>query len=204
MAVTDFNFDGRAREWDADPLKVERARAVAEAIRQAVHLGSDSRALEYGCGTGLLSFALHNDFASITLADTSRGMLDVLAEKIKTARVTNLFPVLLDLVKEPLPPDHFQIIYSLMTLHHILNTVDILGKFHSLLEPGGYLCISDLDHEDGSFHGTGVMDVHHGFNRKTLQTQAEGVGFKGVHFSTVFEIPKANRIYPLFLMIARK
>ncbi len=54
------NFDERAREWDSDPKKVERARAVAEAIRRSIPLSSGMNALEYGCGTGLLARYLVN------------------------------------------------------------------------------------------------------------------------------------------------
>jgi cyclopropane fatty-acyl-phospholipid synthase-like methyltransferase len=56
MGVT--NFDERAKDWDSDPLKVERARIVAEYIRSVLPLRPGMSALEYGCGTGLLSFAL--------------------------------------------------------------------------------------------------------------------------------------------------
>ena len=76
------NFDSRAKTWDSDPKKVERAAQVAQAIRAALPLQPGMTALEVGCGTGLLSFALQSDFAHITLADTSEGMLDVLAAKI--------------------------------------------------------------------------------------------------------------------------
>ena len=48
------NFDERAKDWDSDPKKVERARAVAEAIRSAIPLTPNMSALEYGCGTGLV------------------------------------------------------------------------------------------------------------------------------------------------------
>src|SRR5512141_2347542 len=113
------NFDERAKDWDSDPDKVERARAVAEAIRKAVPLSTEMNALEYGCGTGLLSFALQSDLGQITLADTSQGMLDVLTEKIHEAGVENMHPVKLDLATDPLPIVRYQLTYSLMTLHHI-------------------------------------------------------------------------------------
>jgi ubiquinone/menaquinone biosynthesis C-methylase UbiE len=77
-----MDFDDKARTWDSDPIKRERALAVAAAIRQRVPLARDWRALEYGCGTGLLSFALHAELGQMTLADSSSGMLAVLAEKI--------------------------------------------------------------------------------------------------------------------------
>jgi ubiquinone/menaquinone biosynthesis C-methylase UbiE len=202
------NFDERAKDWDSDPKKVERARVVADAIRNAIPLTDKMTALEYGCGTGLLSFALQSDLGQITLADTSQGMLDVLAEKIAAANVKNMNPTRLDLAIDPLPAERFDITYSLLTLHHIEDAKGILKKFHALLEPSGILCISDLDKEDGTFHTDGTTDVHLGFERTELQTWVEETGFTDVKFSTAFEIKKnidnAEKIFPVFLLIARK
>lgn len=202
------NFDERARDWDSDPKKVERARRVAEAIRKAVPLSREMSALEYGCGTGLLSFALQADLGQITLADTSQGMLDVLREKIASAGVTNMRPVRLDLVSDPMPPERYDLTYSLMTLHHIHDVRGILAKFHGLLRPGGILLVADLDKEDGSFHTDGTTDVHLGFERAELQTLVEAAGFGGARFSTAYEIQKQignePRAFPVFLMSARK
>jgi ubiquinone/menaquinone biosynthesis C-methylase UbiE len=202
------NFDERAKDWDSDPQKVERARVVAEAIRTAVPLSNDMTALEYGCGTGLLSFALQSDLGRITLADTSQGMLDVLAEKIAAAGVTNMRPVKLDLSTDPLPSERFHLTYSLLTLHHIHDAQGILSKFHALLEPGGFLLVSDLDKEDGTFHTDGTNDVHLGFERGKLQEWVEAAGFENVHFSTAFvirkEIDGAEKTFPVFLMSAQK
>jgi len=202
------NFDERARDWDTDPDKVERARAVAVAIRKTIPLSDNMKALEYGCGTGLLSFALQSDLGQITLADTSQGMLDVLREKIADAGVTNMHPVRLDLSVDPLPVERYDLTYSLMTLHHIHDIEDILGKFHALLEPNGLLLVADLDREDGSFHTDGSTDVHLGFTRKELQKQVESARFGNVLFSTVYEIKKKfgneEKVFPVFLMSAQK
>ena len=202
------NFDERAKDWDSDPQKVERARAVAEAIGRTIPLSNDLSAFEYGCGTGLLSFALQDKLGQITLADTSQGMLDVLAEKIAAAGVTNMRPVKLDLMTDPLPAERYQITYSLLVLHHIHDTQNILRKFHALLEPGGILLVADLDQEDGTFHTDGTTDVHLGFGRAELQKQVEAAGFRDVTFSTAFENKKMvegkEKIFPIFLMSARK
>ena len=204
--MTDFNE--RAKGWDSDPMKLERAHVVAEAIRTALPLTSGMTALEYGCGTGLLSFALQADLGQITLADTSQGMLDVLNEKISAAGVANMHPMLLDLTNNPLPAERYHLAYSLMTLHHIHDTQDILIKFHVLLKPAGYLCIADLDKEDGSFHTDGTNDVHKGFERPTLRKQVEAAGFGEIHFLTAYEIKKiignTEKTFPVFLMTARK
>jgi ubiquinone/menaquinone biosynthesis C-methylase UbiE len=202
------NFDERAKDWDSDPKKVERARVVADAIRKALPLTQNMSALEYGCGTGLLSFALQSDLGQITLADTSPGMLDVLGEKIASAKVTNMYPMRLDLATDPFPAERYDLTYSLMTLHHIHGTEDILKKFHALLEPNSYLIVADLDKEDGSFHTDGSTDVHLGFDRFELQKKVEAAGFGNVTFSTVYEIKKMvagkEKMFPVFLMVAQK
>jgi ubiquinone/menaquinone biosynthesis C-methylase UbiE len=202
------NFDERAKDWDSDPDKVERARVVADAIRKAVPLSNEMKALEYGCGTGLLSFALQSDLGRITLADTSQGMLDVLSEKIATADVTNMHPVRLDLASDPLPTERYDLTYSLMTLHHIHDVNEMLVKFRDLLAPKGYLLVADLDKEDGSFHTDGTTDVHLGFDRDELRKTVENIGFGNVTFSTAYEIKKKigneEKTFPVFLMTAQK
>jgi len=202
------NFDEQAKDWDSDPMKVDRARTVADAIRKAIPLTHNMSALEYGCGTGLLSFALQSDLGQITLADTSVGMLNVLTEKIAASGVTNMIPLRLDLSVDPLPNQPFDLTYSLMTLHHIEDAKGILKKFHALIKPGGWLCVSDLDKEDGTFHTDGTTDVHLGFERGELQKWVEEAGFLGVKFSTAYEIKKdiggAEKTFPVFLLTARK
>jgi len=202
------NFDERARDWDTDPDKVERARAVADAIRKAIPLSGEMKVLEYGCGTGLLSFALQSELGQITLADTSEGMLDVLTRKIAGAGVTNMYPVRLDLASDPLPEERYDLTYSLMTLHHIHDVHAIVATFRDLLLPKGYLLVADLDKEDGSFHTDGTTDVHPGFDRSELKRIAQDGGFGKVTFSTVYEIKKkiANeeKTFPVFLMCAQK
>lgn len=202
------NFDERAKDWDSDPKKVERARVVAGAIRKSISLSTSMTALEYGCGTGLLSFALREDLGQITLADTSQGMLDVLSEKIANSGVTNMRPVQLDLEIDPLPAEKYHVTYSLMVLHHVHDAKGILNKFYDVLEPNGYLVVADLDKEDGSFHTDGTTDVHKGFAQSELQKWVEDVGFGNIKFSTVYEIKKEidgkEKTFPVFLMMAQK
>ena len=165
-------------------------------------------ALEYGCGTGLLSFFLQADFTSILLADTSQGMLDVLSAKIESAGLQHLHPLRLDITSDPLPASRFDVIYSLMTMHHIPDTKTCLDQFYTLLNPGGYLCIADLEKEDGSFHGPANNDVHKGFERSKFQEQIEQAGFSAVRFSAGYSMHKLvdghEKAFPVFLMTAAK
>ena len=200
-------FDAKAKTWDADPAKVERARRVAEAIAREVPLRSWMSVFEYGCGTGLLGLALHHHVQHVTLADSSREMLAVLWKKIRTLGVYNATPLELDLSKGPQLDARFDVVCTLMTLHHIVDTDAILRRFHALLSDKGTLCISDLDKEDGSFHGPGFLG-HDGFDRDDLAARLAQAGFRKPRFMTVGEIAKevagVARTFPIFLAVCER
>jgi ubiquinone/menaquinone biosynthesis C-methylase UbiE len=202
-----MNFDSIAADWDSDPRRVDRARVVADAIRQNVPLHAAMTALEYGCGTGLLSFALRDSIGPITLADSSPGMLAVLTEKIAADGIRNMTPVRLDLSTDPLPRGRYQLIFTLMALHHVTDTSQLIKVFYELLETPGYLCIADLDNEDSSFHGPDFQG-HKGFDREELRRLAAQAGFREAAFATVLhvirETKEGKQVYPVFLMTALK
>ena len=95
-----------------------------------------------------------------------------------------------------------------MVLHFVPDTVAMLGRFHQLLDPGGYLCIADLDAEDGSYHRDGSDWPHQGFDRGVLRGQLKTAGFADATIDGVFDLPKAidgvERTYPMFLAVARR
>jgi 2-polyprenyl-3-methyl-5-hydroxy-6-metoxy-1,4-benzoquinol methylase len=200
------DFDARAATWDSDPQKVDRARRVAAAIADRVPALAGRRVLEYGCGTGLLGFALRPLVAAITMADSSPGMLEELRRKIAASGLGGLSPLRLDLSIDPPPAGRFDLICSLMTLHHVPDTAGLLRAFHGLLEPGGFVALADLESEDGSFHGVGEH-VHHGFDGGLLRSQLEAIGYREVRVETVLEVrketPRGARAYPVFLATAR-
>jgi trans-aconitate methyltransferase len=200
MAQSDF--DARAATWDEDPAKRARARSVATALRRRIDLSRRPRALEFGAGTGLLTFELADALGGALLVDTSAGMLAAADAKIAAAGAHAFATRKIDLTIESLDAPPFGLVYSMMTLHHVPDTDAILRRLRALLVAGGALAIADLDAEDGSFHGAGV-DVHHGFERAALGAALTRAGFRDVVFDTCFELKRGERVYPVFLVTAR-
>ncbi len=201
------DFDSKAKDWDKEIRHLERSQAIASELLKMIPVNDGMTALEYGAGTGLLSFILKDRFSAITMMDNSREMVNVAQEKIRAASARNMKAIVIDLEIDDYVGE-FDLIYSQMALHHVRNVDLILGKFHSLLSGGGYLAIADLCKEDGSFHGEG-FNGHNGFDLEELSSLLKKHGFfetacrqcyilqKGIASGEIMD-------FPMFLMTACK
>jgi ubiquinone/menaquinone biosynthesis C-methylase UbiE len=204
-----MNFDQKARDWDKDPQRLERAKLFANEIIRFLGNKKILNALEFGSGTGLVSFQLKDRFKTITLADNSAGMIEVLTEKIRNENISNMTPRLVDVFVDKNGLSGFNLIYTLLTLHHLKDIPETLEIFNSMLNAGGYVCIGDLVTEDGSFHHNDPeFDGHRGFDQDELKRQLITNGFK-IEFETIFTLIEREhngimKKYPLFILIGKK
>lgn len=201
-------FDIKALTWDDNPLFVERSKYIADKIREHVSLNNQMGGFEYGCGTGLISFNLMPYLRSITLADSSDGMLEVLRQKILKNNVTSMEVLKTDLMVDQIPDKKFDIIFTALTLHHIADVETILKRFFTMLNKTAFLSIADLDSEDGSFHGPDFKG-HKGFDRNEMKNLFKIAGFKNIKVETCYVINRLNEqnknsAYPVFLMTGEK
>jgi ubiquinone/menaquinone biosynthesis C-methylase UbiE len=197
-------FDERAKDWDT-PDRVQRADEVAAAIAARVPMTKAMRAVEIGAGTGLLGLHFADRLGSLLLTDPSAGMLEVADEKLRRGANDNVSTQRYDLTADPPPAGPFDLVMSLLVLHHIEDTAVALRAAFGLLGPGGRLAMADLDTEDGSFHSAEAEGIHHlGFDRGRLATMAREAGFRDIGFSTATTIEEDGRRYPLFLLTARR
>ena len=202
-------FDEAASTWDETTAHTERAQRMAELILPLIHQYHLRTALDYGAGTGYLSFLLQEHLDGLTLMDSSDGMLGEAQKKIAQKGLKGKIRTnQADLLKDHYPEKH-DLIYILMTLHHIRDTEAILQAFYDHLNEGGFLCIGDLDEEDGSFHSEfPEFDGHNGFNQVALKTMMERTGFKQVQSTFFYHLEKetegGTRNYPMFFMSGRK
>lgn len=196
-------FDARAREWDKDKIHMDRSISIAAELEKMIPLNPSMKALEYGAGTGILSFLLKDRFSQITLMDSSQEMIKVCVEKTEYFKTNHIQPIWFDLEHKDYD-DRFDIIYNQMVLHHVNDYEAIIYTFHTMLNPGGYLAIADLYPEDGSFHGPDVK-VHLGFDPEKLTEIFRNAGFKNIEYKTCFEVKRESGLkYPVFLLVAQK
>jgi ubiquinone/menaquinone biosynthesis C-methylase UbiE len=203
------DFDKEAAAWDENPGRVKLANDVADAITREVRPSSAMDALDYGCGTGLVTLRLQPLVRTITGADSSSGMLGMLESKAKKQHLTNVHTRLVDLEKGEAIAGKFNLIVSSMTLHHVQDTEKLFKQWYELLLPGGVLAVADLDAEDGSFHGDNTGVRHLGFDRQSLGGLLRNAGFSSIRDTTAATMVRevaggGSRSFPVFLIIARK
>lgn len=203
------NFNQEAANWDQVPGRVKVARDIAHSMIREITLTPDMDVLDFGCGTGLLTFALQPFVRSITGVDSSQGMLDVFKTKIKEQNLSNVKANYLDLDKGDALDGSYHLIVSSMTLHHIKETGTLLKLFHQVLRPSGTLCIADLDLDDGQFHSNNDGIFHFGFNREALRRMFAEAGFQDIQTCQAAQIEKTvgsgkSRLFTIFLMTACK
>lgn len=194
-------FDERAATWD-DQANIARSHDIAEAIAAAVAPSASTSLFEYGAGTGLVTQALGDRVGPALLADASAGMREVIQTKIDDGRLPRAKVTDVDLADPhaQLPQSRFDLIVTVLTLHHIAEMDLVLRRFAQLLAPGGHLCIVDLDAEDGSFHGDG-FGGHHGFERPALSRQLAAAGFDQVAIGDCGVLDRDGTPYSMFLAV---
>jgi ubiquinone/menaquinone biosynthesis C-methylase UbiE len=201
-----ISFDEAARAWDTKSDRVVMAEKFAFEINQLIKGKDYKTALEYGCGTANVSFFLKDNFEKISLADSSQGMLDEVQKKIEQNFIKHFTPILLNLEKESYNVK-FDVIYTLMTLHHVADIEKFIGDFAKMLLPGGMLIIADLEKEDGDFHRFPEnQEVHFGFEKNKLELILTDNKLVMNEYRVFYNIERTHtgesKIYTLFILSA--
>jgi len=201
-------FDLKAKDWDKNPVHMERSVAIANGILKSLPLQQTMKAMEFGTGTAILSFLLKEYFSEIVLIDTSAEMIKAANEKISATSANNMRTMLFDLEKNELKDEKFDVIFTQMVLHHVADIELIIERFSLLLKPHGYLAIADLYPEDGTFHDESFHG-HKGIDVANLSATLRKHDFTDIAHSTCYTINRTNenneiKEYPIFLLTAKR
>jgi 2-polyprenyl-3-methyl-5-hydroxy-6-metoxy-1,4-benzoquinol methylase len=203
------NFDLEAVTWDEQPLRVQLAKDLVAAITKEVELTPQMEALDFGCGTGLVSLLLSQYVRHVTGVDSSQGMLDVLNTKLAQHGVDNVVTRRLDIDSGDSLEGAYDLVVSTMTLHHVAEIRPLLEQFARIVRPGGQIALADLDTERGDFHPDNTGVFHFGFEREEVKNALLNAGFTSPRSMTAATITKPAadgqlKDFPVFLIMARQ
>ncbi len=178
-------FNEKAEQWDT-PFRIERAAKLADAIRVQLK-STDRKALDFGCGTGLLALNLLKDLPDLSVTDNSEEMVSVLQRKLEqNGTALDIIPTAN--LGEDCYFGRFDLIYSSMVFHHIRKVEDEMLKLRRLIVKGGRFLMIDLNPVAPEFHADFPdFDGHHGFSREEIAKHFTRCGFTDLMITDCFE-----------------
>ena len=195
-------FEQKAHIYDTDDKRVSNVENIANAIIGSVSLNKKMHLMDFGSGTGLLLERIAPYVRKITAIDISKSMNDQLDKK-RGSIDCEIDILEIDLESNNIT-DKFDGIISSMTMHHVKDIQVMFAKLYSVLNDGGFIAISDLDKEDGSFHTEDTGVYHFGFERDAITSVANQAGFREVKIVDASVMHKPHGEFPVFLLTAKK
>jgi ubiquinone/menaquinone biosynthesis C-methylase UbiE len=197
-----MDFDSQAAIWDTQRRRA-RAKALAGVIRESWGERPE-KALDFGCGTGLLTFELFPFAGEIAGYDASDGMGNMFCLKMEEAGAKNVR----FLTESEMERERFDVVFSSMVLHHIRDVGFAIRRLRALLAPGGRFVWIDIDKDDGTFHRDEPdFDGHDGFERDEARALLSDAGFRDVTVKTAYEgvrdVGGVGTSYSMFVAVAR-
>jgi cyclopropane fatty-acyl-phospholipid synthase-like methyltransferase len=196
-------FGQKAETYEKDDKIVSNVDNIASAVIENVQLDRNMHLVDFGSGTGLLLEHIAPSVRKITAIDISKAMNEQLEQKRGQLRC-ELDILEVDLELTDIGSQYDGIISS-MAMHHVKNIEAMFAKFYAMLKEGGFIALSDLDSEDGSFHTRGADGVYHfGFDRYAFAAAAKQAGFREVKVVDASVVHRPHGQFPVFLLTAKR
>ncbi len=151
-----------ARWWDADgesrplhDLNPVRLGYIAERTRL-----EGARALDVGCGGGLLSEALARAGASVTAIDLAPAVLEVARLHLYESGLTVDYRETSAEALAAAMPSTFDVVTCMEMLEHVPDPGSVIHACATLLKPGGKLFLSTLNRTPLAF-GAAILGAEH-------------------------------------------
>ena len=174
---TDYYVDF-AKTSDEDPNRRRMAEGFGVIVRNTLKPHSNSKVLDFGCGTGRVGMQFTNFVERVVFLDISPAMIEVLRSNLQEAGIENY--EIFDNCIEELQENDFDLILAAMALHQIADTEGLFVQMYQHLAPGGSVVFTDLCKNEEFFTLACYNMPHHGFNPVELKEMLLKVGFSDV------------------------
>ena len=201
-------YNSWAQQYDSNENKTRDLEA--RSLRETLAPLTFEHCLEIGCGTGKNTAWLLQKAASVTAVDLSEEMLSKAKEKITSPNVTF---VQADITQPwTFATKSYDLVGFSLVLEHIEDLEPVFAKVAAVLNPGGYLYISEL-HPFKQYNGSKArFDTAEGtqvvtcFNHHITDftNAAKANGFNLVSMNEYFDEDDRGTIPRLLTLLFRK
>ena len=99
-----------------------------DSILDKVGLGRETVLADLGCGTGYFTIPASRRVKKVFAIDVQKGMLDILSEKIKKQKLTNIEAILSEEASIPLPGNSVDVLLMVNVFHELEDRE--IGRAH--------------------------------------------------------------------------
>ncbi|MEH6627783.1 MAG: class I SAM-dependent methyltransferase [Motiliproteus sp.] len=190
-----MNFwDRIAKRYAKKPVSDETTYQKKLAVTQS-YLKSDTKVLEFGCGTGSTALVLAphvNDYEAI---DVSANMIAIARDKLAETAIDNLTFKQAALEEYPAHDSSLDAVLGHSILHLLNDPDDAIRRVYRMLKPGGIFVSSTACIGDGMRFfrliaplgkWLRLIPMVKVFSRKDLETSLQAAGFR-IDYSLVPE-----------------
>ncbi|CDW98573.1 hypothetical protein [Sporisorium scitamineum] len=159
----------------------------------------DTKLLEIGCGTGLLTIPLAQHVGNIVALDTAQGMIGMLNAKIAQHGLEDKVKAEVKLLESAddavLAGERFDVVVSHLVFHHVPHMSELIKVIKGTLKRGGRIWISDLQDDGPQAEAFHPKDKHagverHGLKRTEMHQILVQAGFDNVEVFESFRMDK--------------
>ena len=131
-------FRGTARYYDR--FRVPYPQSLIDDLAERSAAGGQGRLLDLACGTGQLSFALHDRFGEVWAVDQEPDMITVVREKADAAGLRGIRPLISAAEDLAAPGEWFDLV-AIGNAFHRLPREAVAASAFGWLRPGRFLAL---------------------------------------------------------------
>lgn len=191
-------WNNRAAGYDASVQGkyAEAYRKTIEITRQ--YLNKESRLLDYGCGTGIVTNQIAPDVGPVTAVDISENMIAIARQKAAELNLSNVTYLDAELTDERVQSGGYDVISTFNLLYFVEDLDGLLRKIYEMLPQGGYfLSVTDCLGEKDTFKSLVIsllmkmklLPFMRLFSTAELVKTIENAGFEVVKVENLFDSP---------------
>jgi SAM-dependent methyltransferase len=131
-------FRGAAQDYDR--FRLRYPQALTDGLARQCGADGSGRLLDLACGTGQLTFALHDRFAETWAVDQEPDMVTVVREKAEAAGIDTIRAQASAAEDLAAPGEWFDLV-AIGSAFHRLPRTKVAERILGWLKPGGYLAL---------------------------------------------------------------
>ncbi len=194
-------WDRSAKYYDRNTKRFEKAYQLS-VEKTLEFVNNESKILEVGCGTGIITFEVAGFVKEIEAIDLSEKMIQIAKEKQKQKGVNNINFQVGDAYDLEYPDKAFNVVLLFNTLHVFKSPENVIKEIHRILKQKGILITAtDCYAEKTSFKTSlmhmleklakslGIIKYLSFYKKEDLEVLIEGNGFQIKETKTLFHDP---------------